>query len=1112
MTLPLQCWLLLCLGGTEVQPKASDARPAPYFAFLRLHTSPRCSVAVSPDGRTVALGDAAHDGIEIALWDFETGVLKRVLAGHTPGKGFSFYVQALAFSPDGKTLASAGGTTREEGEVLLWNVDTGQIKQRLKDGNHYVQSIAFSPDGATLGVFTLGEASVRFYETATGKLKRELKIATGSWFETRVAFSRDLKLVASGTGGRIQVWDADTGRPNQYFTTADNWSMYEFRFSPDGTMLAANGGHLWNLSTGKVIDKLRGFETGSHGVWEFSPDSRTLVFRRPKDGLALWDIASGKVVREFPDEKGTHGITFTPDGKHLVTSNGAIWDVKNGTLEQRLVPRQLEFAQAIFSRDGKILVTRHDSHTWFSKPRTPIYSEMRVWDARTGDMRHVLGDKRLKISDFALTADATTLATWGEDNKVRFWDVKSGELQRTLETTVGHVALSPDGNSLVTRGAMIDAKTGRKLHQLSGDVAAFSADGKQIATAGHWEVNIWNAASGKRVRQLFRDESKKRDPYNGEGIDALRFSPDGKRLAVLVGISGGMTPLGRVEVWDVTVTEPPGKPIRVLGGLYWRMFWPDPRYVFVDSLDIWSLKPSPPPEPGGFEREQMRKMPPGRVFAFSPDGKVIVTGDSGPEVKVWDAATLKQRATLLPLPIVDEKSQWTDWVTYTPNGFFIGSANSPFMQWRAGRQLLPQEDLDLLRRRPDLVARALEGKEITPIFDAEDARIHGFVDFLQKTGLKLEHDPASQLWRILDPKFPGGMVRVGFCSFTQSATAAQMRDALSESTWGWRHFNVPARLAMTPIVTEGFDKEKPDELVILEERLRHAFFWQKRKMGSLLKDALSNEVLNAGLNPKDKRILALVDYLGRNGIKLVFAKELGHWRIVEPKHDDGWLTVSIRTFPRSATEEQMRFAVANINLAYEPNVDAKLGMSHIGARDAKGAPLPKGLQAKLWRLFHDYRPAEDGWKKSDDGLLAVHFSVTPLRVKPDEPIDALVKVRNLSDRPITIKRPFPWPGYWLTGIRGPKGDLGRHGTPPPSMEARWWRIGGALATLQPGAEFKDSVRLEWRNYPDLRAPGTYVFRYDFSYKDSGDLEKRANVKLWQGRVESLSVSVEVSGR
>ena len=405
------------------------------------------------------------------------------------------------------------------------------------------------------------------------------------------------------------------------------------------------------------------------------------------------------------------------------------------------------------------------------------------------------------------------------------------------------------------------------------------------------------------------------------------------------------------------------------------------------------------------------------------------------------------------------------------------------------------------------------GGAAKPIFDPRDERIQGFVTQLKTSKWKLEPEPSSKtgLWRIVEPKFEGGIVRVGFCSFNESITEDQMREVLKDVK-GWRHFNARARLAMTAITTEGFDQGKPDELAELGDTLRYLFFWHQRPMAFPIKNQLSNKVVDAGLNPKGERILAYVAYLERNGIKLKYEEEIRDWRIIEPKHDDGWPAVSIRTLPLTATEEQMRFALANINLAYDLNVDAHLAMSGIGTWGSKGSPLPLGLEAKLQRLFHDYilNEAGHGWKKTDDGLLAVHFSVTPTKVKPDEPIELTVKTRNISDKPITIKRPFPWPGYAIVSIRGSGGNLGRHGDPPPRMEEKWWRVGGALATLKPGEEFKDSVKLEWQNYPDLRTPGRYAFTYDFSHKSSfDDLEKRAKVTLWKGQMELLTANVEV---
>lgn len=240
------------------------------------------------------------------------------------------------------------------------------------------------------------------------------------------------------------------------------------------------------------------------------------------------------------------------------------------------------------------------------------------------------------------------------------------------------------------------------------------------------------------------------------------------------------------------------------------------------------------------------------------------------------------------------------------------------------------------------------------VFDPQDVRIRGFVTFLERRNIKIVSVPSAKAgtWRITEPNSPGE-ARFRICGFAASATEAQMRAALEDSSGDWRHFNVPAGLAMSRLATKDNERVDRDKLGVLEERLRHAFFWYQREHG-MLKNRLTNEVADAGLDPRDERIGALVAYLGRNGIKLTHG-EWG-WRIVEPKHDDGWLTVSIRSFPPPASEEQMRYAL-DVNLYYELNVEAQIAMSLIGFVDSKKGQSPAGLQEKLQRLFHDYRPA-----------------------------------------------------------------------------------------------------------------------------------------------------------
>jgi hypothetical protein len=111
------------------------------------------------------------------------------------------------------------------------------------------------------------------------------------------------------------------------------------------------------------------------------------------------------------------------------------------------------------------------------------------------------------------------------------------------------------------------------------------------------------------------------------------------------------------------------------------------------------------------------------------------------------------------------------------------------------------------------------------------------------------------------------------------------------------------------------------------------------------------------IDPKDERVQALVAYFAKNGFKLV--ANGSEWQITEPKHDDGAISVSIRPFPATATEKEMRDRLAMINLAYELNPSAHLAMSYLILRDAKKGKTADvtALEAKLMKLFRAYRPA-----------------------------------------------------------------------------------------------------------------------------------------------------------
>ena len=198
---------ILASGSEDMTIRLWDMHTGEHKKTLNGHTHRVYSVAFSPDGKTLASGG---DDNTIRLWSVDTGGTERILTGHAGefegvdnGPSSVEGVKSVAFSPDGKTLASGGG----DNVIHLWDIDTGEINRTLIGHTHWVFSLAFSPDGKTLASGGV-DSVINLWDAHTGEHKKTLNGHT-TWVRS-IAFSPDGKTLVSGSDdGTVLIWEID---------------------------------------------------------------------------------------------------------------------------------------------------------------------------------------------------------------------------------------------------------------------------------------------------------------------------------------------------------------------------------------------------------------------------------------------------------------------------------------------------------------------------------------------------------------------------------------------------------------------------------------------------------------------------------------------------------------------------------------------------------------------------------------------------------------------------------------------------------------------------------------------------------------------------------------
>jgi WD40 repeat protein len=299
------------------------------------------------------------------------------------------------------------------GALILMRGRSGP--RRLVGHSQSVTSLAFSRDGRMLASGSV-DGTVKLWDMTLGKWLRTLpSYQSAIW----VAFSPDGQIASSGgaLGHGLMLWDAASG--NQRLVLAsDGDSVGPTEFSPDGRLLVATvnsrGGNdvelrMWEAASGKELRRLPGFSAP-----KFSPDGKLMAAWNKVHSISLLDVESGNEVRTF-DENFAYPevIIFSPDGRLLasMTHNSTmvtVWDVASGKKVRDIGDSETVRGLA-FSPDSRLLAVGSGDHT------------IKLWDVVSGNKVRTLSGHSDSVNCVAFSPDGRWLASGGDDSKILLW-------------------------------------------------------------------------------------------------------------------------------------------------------------------------------------------------------------------------------------------------------------------------------------------------------------------------------------------------------------------------------------------------------------------------------------------------------------------------------------------------------------------------------------------------------------------------------------------------------------------------------------------------------------------------------------------------------------------
>ena len=586
---------------------------------LSSHSSNVTSIAFSPDGKLLA---SANDDLSIILWDTLTWEQVGVpLTGHQEGTPCSsaFYcesgINSLAFSPDGSLLASAGGDMT----VRLWDPSTGEsIGEPLTGHKDWISHVSFSPDGSIL--------------------------ASASW------------------DGAIRLWDPSNGESIAPPLYGHYSEINSLAFSQDGSILASAAWENWEDTENMVI------------LWNLDTGEQALQIQSRFGMGIVWDVA------------------FSPDGQVLATTACGgwndgyctatlieLWDpVNEERLDTFVTGFLLDSQHIAFSPDGALLISLHD------------VGVIRIWDPSTGKQLNAtippfhLYDDLFLYTDIAFSPDGRLLASSGcsvdvdydcTQGEIRLWDpIADLALSQTFSQTMIAIPFTQSTVTYISENVFLDTvwndnlssmiifrldSTGNIISQSmanldhSEDVGAFSPDGSLMVIVNEDTFRIWNISMEEQLCE----------PLIGHGstVTSVTFNYDGSLLA-------SISRDDVIYLWDTQTCQQIGESLIGHEDLIdYVVFSPDGSLLasvsWDDTIRLWNLisgEQIGAPLPGNYRYRDA-------ALTFSPDGSILASVAEYDNIRLWDTETGQQIGEGIDMSMM---SITTTSLAFSPDGKF----------------------------------------------------------------------------------------------------------------------------------------------------------------------------------------------------------------------------------------------------------------------------------------------------------------------------------------------------------------------------------------------------------------------------------------------------------